>query len=157
MGPSVVPGAPVITITGQSANRISAVSGKDYCQITFAASKDLAEWEARATASNEGRGRGSGLLVGSGTLLPAGEAGAFYVYASQLTNGDRTYTIAVYGCDEEGNWSDCVVWLDSAGRMFATADGEILCCQREEPGQQSFSSAYTAEQLAEMVLQGVVG
>ena len=156
MGP-VQTGAPVLAITSQSANRISTVSGKDYCQITFTASKDLAEWVARADSTAAGGGRGSGLLVGSGTLLPAGESGAFYVYATQLTSGDRTYTIAVYGCDEEGNWSDCVAWLDSAGKLFATASGEILCCQREETGQQSFTSAHTAEQLAEMALQGVIG
>lgn len=149
-------GAPVITVTGQSANRISVVSGKDYCQITFTANKDLAEWMARADSTTASGGRGSGLLVGSGTLLPAGEVGAFYVYGSALS-GDRTYTITVYGCDEEGNWSDCVVWLDSAGQMVSTASGDIFCCQREETGQQSYNSAYTAEQLAAMVQQGVIG
>lgn len=146
-------GAPVITVTGQSATRISAVSGKDYCQITFTASKDLTEWTARANGngSTSAAGRGNGLLVGSGTLLPAGEVGAFYIYASALTGGDKTYTITVYGCDADGNWSDCVLWLDSSGRMFATSDGAAFCCQRGEPGELSYTSAYTAEQLAGMV------
>lgn len=146
-------GAPVITVTGQSSTRISAVSGKDYCQITFTATKDLAEWVARADTGTAGRG--SGLLVGSGSLLPAGEAGAFYVYASALTGGDKTYTITVYGCDDDGSWSDCVVWLDSSGRMLVTSDGgpdgAVFCCQRGETGVQSYTSAYTAEQLLEMV------
>ena len=145
-------GAPVITVTGQSATKISAVSGKDYCQISFTATQDLTQWEARSTNEAAGAaGRGVGLLVGSGTLLPAGESGTFYVYASVLAGGEGSYRITIYGCDQDGNWSDCVIWQDSGGQHFVTSGGKSFYCQRSDSSAQSYRSAHTAAQLEGMI------
>lgn len=96
---------PTITIQSQDVYKISGVSGRDRCTVTFTSDQVLAYWEARATVSWVTPGHGIGLLVESGTLAN-GETGTVYVDDEELTNGDTNYTVSIFGQNAEGTWSD---------------------------------------------------
>lgn len=102
----VVAVPPVITIQTPTRLVISSVSGYSYCTCGFTADQDLSKWEARATLGGVTPARGVGLLVESGTTLTQGDGGLVTVDASELTNGDGTYTITIYGRNTYGYWSD---------------------------------------------------
>lgn len=120
--------APIITIKSYTRARISKKSGYDSSIVVFSTDQDLVQWEARA----DGAGVGQGLLVGSGGALPlesdwssrTNEYGAYwsdwafnwndlinYAEASfvvddeELTFGDKSYRINVYGKNKGGEWS----------------------------------------------------
>lgn len=96
---------PTITIQSQDVYKISGVSGRDRCTVTFTSDQVLAYWEARATVSGVTPGHGIGLLVESGTLAN-GVTGTVYVDDEELTNGDTNYTVSIFGQNTEGTWSD---------------------------------------------------
>lgn len=96
---------PVINILSQDLSKISSISGKDRCTVSFNCDKALSYWEARATLPNVTPSHGVGLLVESGTLSK-GETGYVYVDDEELTNGDANYTITIYGQTSDGVWSD---------------------------------------------------
>lgn len=96
---------PTITIQSQDVYKISGVSGRDRCTVTFTSDQVLAYWEARATVSGVTPGHGIGLLVESGTLANGG-TGTVYVDDEELTNGDTNYTVSIFGQNTEGTWSD---------------------------------------------------
>lgn len=96
---------PVINILSQDLSKISSISGKDRCTVSFNCDKALSYWEARATLPNVTPSHGVGLLVESGTLSK-GETGYVYVDDDELTNGDANYTITIYGQTSDGVWSD---------------------------------------------------
>lgn len=91
-----------ITILEYSRKKLGKAKGTTKCTVTFKADQDLAAWEARA---NGGSGAGVGLLVGEGSFLAAEEIGTFDVETDELTNGDKEYTIKVYGKNQAGEWS----------------------------------------------------
>ena len=89
-------------ITNYTANRISAVTGKDTSTVTFQSNQALQAWEARA----DGAGHGQGDLVGSGGALNAWTNQQFDVENEELTWGDKIYQINVYGQNSSGDWSE---------------------------------------------------
>jgi hypothetical protein len=91
---------PVINITYHSTDIISDEFGETTCTVKFQSDTSLLEWEARAG----GTGHGSGELVGSGGNESSNTDVEFTVDYTELTQGDGTYTIYVYGRNEEG-WS----------------------------------------------------
>jgi len=98
--------APIITIGTPSATKISAISGHDQATVVFHADMPLNNWEARATYQGQTIGHGSGLLVESGGSLAANTNATVYVDDEELTEGDREYTITVFGHGSDGYWSD---------------------------------------------------
>ena len=102
--PVIVADPPVITIQSQDKTKISGISGHDRCTVTFTANVELSYWEARATTTQT-PGHGVGLLVESGTLAN-GATGYVYVDDEELTNGDLSYRIDIYGQNVDGVWSD---------------------------------------------------
>ena len=96
---------PLIFIQSQDVSKISSISGKDRCTVSFISDQELQSWEARATLPNVTPSHGVGLLVESGTLSE-GSTGYVYVDDEELTNGDANYTIAIYGQNSNGVWSD---------------------------------------------------
>lgn len=93
--------APIITITNYTKERISNHPDHDVSVVTFHSDQDLAEWEARA----DGEGHGEGILVGIGGTETADEDIEFEVYDEELTQGDKTYRINVYGKNVGGVWT----------------------------------------------------
>lgn len=91
-----------ITILEYSRSKLGKVTGTNKCTVTFKSDQPLIVWEARA---NGGTGAGIGLLVGEGGALLADAIGAFDVDTSELTLGDKEYTIKVYGKNTAGEWS----------------------------------------------------
>lgn len=119
---------PTITIKSYSRKRISNKSGVDSVHVVFSTNQDLVQWEARA----DGQGVGQGLLVGSGSSLPLESdwksrtelygsywsdwginwndlinyaETSFIVDDEELTFGDKTYRINVYGKNKDGEWN----------------------------------------------------
>lgn len=91
---------PVINITYTSTDTISDELGQSVCIVKFQSDVDLLEWEARAG----GTGNGTGYLVGSGGSATANTDIEFEVDYTELTSGDMTYQINVYGRNADG-WS----------------------------------------------------
>jgi hypothetical protein len=94
--------SPIITISSYTKHKISSITGMDVSVVTFQSNQDLQAWEARA----DGNGHGQGDLVGSGNLLTANTDQTFDVEDEELTWGDKTYRITVYGQNTSGVWSD---------------------------------------------------
>lgn len=89
-----------------SRTKISSITGHDQATVTFQSDMALQSWEARATTEGQTIGHGSGLLVESGGSLEANTDATVVVDDDELTNGDREYTISVFGLSTEGRWSD---------------------------------------------------
>ena len=97
---------PVITIGTPDKTRISDESGHDECVCIFTADQALVYWEARAVKNGVTPQRGVGVLVETGSNLAAGEQGRISVVDEELTSGDGTYLIAVYGQNGGGQWNE---------------------------------------------------
>lgn len=97
---------PTITIGIPDRLRISDETNQNECLCTFTSDQDLVQWEARAVKNGVTPSRGTGLLVESGTNLSAGTQATISVLDSELTDGDGTYLIAVYGCNAGGLWNE---------------------------------------------------
>ena len=97
---------PIITIGTPDKLRISDETNQNECLCTFISDQDLVQWEARAVKNGVTPSRGVGLLVESGTNLSAGTQAVISVLDSELTDGDGTYLIAVYGCNAGGLWNE---------------------------------------------------
>jgi hypothetical protein len=95
-------GPPNILITHVSKEKISAVEGWNECEVRFKSTQDLLEWVARENGYNYG----TGSAVGSGGALDADYEETFWVYYYELTQGDKTYRINVYGKNEAGEWTE---------------------------------------------------
>jgi hypothetical protein len=94
-------GLPVITLQSYSKNKISAITGMDISSVVFKASESCDQWEARA----DGNGSvGSGLLVGNGGNINANQDINFDIENEELTNGDKSYEIDIFGHNSLG-WS----------------------------------------------------
>lgn len=96
---------PVVNILSQDVTKISSVSSKDRCTVSFNSNVELSYWEARATTPSQTPSHGVGLLVESGSLAN-GATGYVYVDDEELTNGDLNYTVTIYGQNTDGVWSD---------------------------------------------------
>lgn len=94
---------PVITVVNFDKSKIGV---NDTCTLTFTSDTDLQSWEVRATTNTVDDGHGVGLLVESGNSLSANVEQKAYIDTSELTNGDLTYRIDVYGLSADGGWSD---------------------------------------------------
>lgn len=126
---------PVITITSVSMSKISRQAGENDCVAKFKSDQKLISWEARADGSGLGQGllvgSGSPVIQTLGDLESFGytlgtlEAMsyradnftykpivnpntdvAFDVTGDELTNGDKTYRINVYGTNPAGESTD---------------------------------------------------
>ncbi|MGP4063101.1 hypothetical protein [Halobacillus sp. H74] len=127
--------APTITIDSVSRNKIGKVTGLDSSTVTFSTNQDLMEWEARAEGMGVGQGllvgeqrtaledgyalklqnpwnetiQTYGTLwseMGAATFNSISYGSAtFVVDNEELTNGDKTYTINIYGKNEQGEWT----------------------------------------------------
>lgn len=93
---AVVVPPPVLTIDTFSLSKISDEIGKNTCSVTFSTDRDILSWEARATNETQTPAQGVGVVVGSGGSVSAGGTGSFDVDYTELTDGDRVYTISVY-------------------------------------------------------------
>lgn len=96
-----IAGIPVIALQSESMIRISAISGMNDSQVIFRSNEDCDQWEARADGSGV---VGSGLLVGNGGNIIANQDVSFDVNNTELTNGDKSYPIDVFGHSTAG-WS----------------------------------------------------
>lgn len=117
--------APKINIDRVTRTRISNKSGVDYVEVFFSSDQDLIEWQARADGSGVGQGLLVGKSIGTDWNSKASKYGAswstwgngdwnsfiiedelsFIVEDNELTNGEKTYRINVYGKNENGEWS----------------------------------------------------
>ena len=129
--------APVISIAQATRSRISKNSGLSISTIEFTSDQDLIAWEARADGSGVGEGLlvgqsesaaaetviqhifgrlifgrsifKKGISVSPPVILTADTVASFEVDASELTNGDKTYRITVYGQNKSRVWSGYVI------------------------------------------------
>jgi hypothetical protein len=92
---------PTMFIQSYTKSKISAQSTKDISTVIFQSDQNLLQWEARA----DGTGQGSGLLVGSGGAVTSNTDISFDIENEELTLGDKTYRINIYGQNESGVWS----------------------------------------------------
>jgi hypothetical protein len=92
---------PSITLVSVSLTKISDEIGKNTCTVVFKSNEELLEWEARAGGS----GQGSGLLVGSGTIVIANTDMTFDITYGELTLGDLEYRINIYGKNSSNVWT----------------------------------------------------
>jgi hypothetical protein len=99
LGESFTPA--IITVVANSMSKISDEPGKTTCTVTFKPDQALTAWEARA----DGTGQGQGLLVGSGGAVTANTEVTFDVDYTELTQGDKTYRINIYGQNASGAWT----------------------------------------------------
>lgn len=98
---------PVLSVSSQDVFIISADDAHDTCTVTFTASLPLSYWEARAYLSGTADyGHGKGVLVESGNSLQENITGIVEVINTELSSGSGDYTIYIYGCSEDGAWSD---------------------------------------------------
>jgi hypothetical protein len=94
---------PTISITAHDRDKVSGQSGRDVCTVTFQSDIALQAWEAREAGS----GHGTGTLVDSGTTLAANTPQQFTILDEEISGGDGTYRITVYGQSAAtGEWSD---------------------------------------------------
>lgn len=91
---------PVISTVSYTKTKISGMTGMTTSTVVFKSDVNLLQWEARAGGS----GVGQGLLVGSGTTVTANTNTSFDVDYTELTQGDQTYRINIYGNNSAG-WS----------------------------------------------------
>lgn len=89
-------GDATLSIVSHSADKISDETGKTVCSVVFSTDQAIGSWEARATYESQTPGPGVGWVVGSGGSISAGGTGSFDVDYTELTYGDRVYTITVY-------------------------------------------------------------
>lgn len=89
-------GSATISIVSHSADKISDETGKTVCSVIFSTDQTIGSWEARATYESQTPGPGVGWVVGSGGSISSGGTGSFDVDYTELTYGDRVYTITVY-------------------------------------------------------------
>lgn len=117
--------APKINIDRVTRTRISNKSGVDYVEVFFSSDQDLIEWQARADGSGVGQGLLVGKSIGTDWNSKASKYGvrwntwgngdwnsyiienelSFIVEDNELTNGEKTYRINVYGKNVNGEWS----------------------------------------------------
>ena len=124
--------APIITIGTVDKVRISAKTEHDTAVARFTASQALTAWEARADGTGRGSGLLVGSdsadieakwqdatsdkwcemsgqrwqdTLWPKVVLSSGATGVFEVEDTELTNGDKTYRINVYGRNKGGEWS----------------------------------------------------
>lgn len=124
--------APVIVIDGYTRTRIGNVTGLNESVVQFLADQDLVDWEARADGEGHGQGDLVGAAAGVRdtwakwdaqgydwtdvdatewtwtnliVVLPDNDIAEFVVEASELTWGDKTYRINVYGKNAAGEWT----------------------------------------------------
>lgn len=124
--------APFVVIDGYTRARISGQAGRNESVVQFMADQDLVDWEARADGAGVGQGDLVGAASGVRdtwtkldaqaeswsaldaesrswddltTVLPDNEIAEFAVTASELTWGDKTYRINVYGKNAAGEWT----------------------------------------------------
>jgi hypothetical protein len=92
---------PVVTLQSESLLVISDEIGFITSLVTFRADQNCDQWEARAGGTGV---VGSGLLVGSGGSILANADTQFNVDYTELTNGDKVYTIDVFA-HTSGGWN----------------------------------------------------
>lgn len=124
--------APFIIIDGYTRARISNVPGLRESVVQFLADQDVIDWQARADGAGVGQGDLVGLATGVRdtwvkfdaqalswsaldgeqrtwqtliVVLSDNDIGEFVVDASELTWGDKTYRINVYGKNQAGEWT----------------------------------------------------
>jgi hypothetical protein len=94
--PTVVcpaPSLPNVSVWSYTQSIISAQVGINDSLVFFTVDKDCDQWEARA----DGNGNvGVGLLVGSGGPLSKAQVGSFDIVSSELTDGDKVYSIDIF-------------------------------------------------------------
>ena len=149
--------APVLTLTNTPVSEISNVAGKNVSAASFVSDADLEQWEARAGA---GTAHGAGLLVGSGGELAANTAASFDVQNSELTDGEGTYKISVWGKGWDGYWNDgtrdqpktALPLMDKAGAVFKASGSRYFVVNSGAYGR-GFVSAYTGAQIDSFIGQ----
>lgn len=124
--------APLIVIDAYTRSRISGQAGANQSVVQFLADQDLVDWESRADGAGNGQGSLVGQATevrdtwakwdaqgyswaaietkgwtfgGMTTVLPDNAVGEFVVDAAELTWGDKTYRINVYGKNAAGEWT----------------------------------------------------
>ena len=124
--------APLVVIDGYTRTRISQQVGASESVVQFLADQDLVDWQARADGEGVGQGDLVGAAVGVRdtwsawdahgltwtaldseartwamliVVLPDNDIGEFAVEAAELTWGDKTYRVNVYGKNEAGEWT----------------------------------------------------
>ena len=95
--------SPIVNIISFSKAKISDENTQSICNVVFNCNTSITAWEARATNETITPIYGAGLLVGSGTALTANTTTSFDVDYSELTQGDRVYTISIY-VQYDGSW-----------------------------------------------------
>lgn len=119
--------APLINITSVSRNKIGILSGMDIVNATFSSDQDLQYWEVRA----DGAGVGQGDLVESSqitnnfayldtvqwaeqdseqwraaeSVLLSDTDQSIQIDNEELTWGDKSYRINIYGKNMSGEWT----------------------------------------------------
>lgn len=124
-------GAPNVTFTINK-NKISAVSGFDFMQVTFYADSSYKQFECRATKAGSDWGLGIGSLIATFSQTPANTSRTFEVYDDFLTNGDGEYRISLYVQGEDGAWNDTYGFVTSGTtKTMLTSDGKEFLCRKE--------------------------
>lgn len=124
--------APLIIIDSYTRAKISNIPGLRESVVQFLADQDLIDWQARADGAGVGQGDLVGQATGVRdtwskwdtqalqwsaldsegktwqtliVVLPDNDIGEFVVDAGELTWGDKTYRINVYGKNAAGEWT----------------------------------------------------
>ena len=122
-------------------------------------------YEARATRQGEpfGRGIGYDLLSddtessnGVVTLTSPLTALTFDIESSELS-ADGDYRISIYVMNGEGVWNDTCQLYTSSGEEVKDFDGRNVLAKREDGTQQSYTSAYSGNEINNFITEVLYG
>lgn len=122
-------------------------------------------YEARATITNESYGKGIGFDLlsddssssgGVVTLSSPVTSVSFDVESYEL-EADGNYRISVYVRDESEVWNDCCQLYTSSGEEVKDSDGRNVLAKREDGTQQSYTSAYSGNEINNFITEVLYG
>ncbi len=122
-------------------------------------------YEARATRQDEpfGRGIGYDLLSddtessnGVVTLTSPLKELTFDIESSELLS-DGDYRISIYVMNGDGVWNDTSQLYTSSGEEVKDSDGRNVLVKREDGTQQSYTSAYSGNEINNFITEVLYG
>ena len=122
-------------------------------------------YEARATRQGEPFGRGIGYdLLSDDTASSNGVVTltspltelTFDIESSELLS-DGDYRISIYVMNGDGVWNDTCQLYTSSGEEVKDSDGRNVLVKREDGTQQSYTSAYSGNEINNFITEVLYG
>lgn len=122
-------------------------------------------YEARATRQGEPFGRGIGYdLLSDDTTSSNGVVTltspltelTFDIESSELS-ADGDYRISIYVMNGDGVWNDTCQLYTSSGEEVKDSDGRNVLAKREDGTQQSYTSAYSGNEINNFITEVLYG